>query len=582
MSTSLVSADTVLVFDVGSVTTRAILFDVVDGRYRFLAAGTAPSTAVSPYVDVSEGIRIALDRLQDLTGRSLIGADEGLIMPSASDGSGVDKVVATMSAGSPIKVVLVGLLEDVSLESARSLASTIYTDVLGSISLNDRHKTEERIDMILRLRPDLILVAGGTDGGASKSVLNLLDAVGLSNYLLSEDQRPQVLFVGNKNLRKEVKSSFENIGSVYFAPNVRPTLDHEQLDAARNQMAKIYGKIRGRQIAGISELNQWNKVGLLPTASAFARVVRFLSKIYDSSKGVLGVDVGASATTVATAFDGSLDQGVYPELGLGSGLTRLLRYSSLGSIMRWLHLDISNEEVYKYLYNKSLYPATIPATVEELAIEQAIARQVMQVALKRTVRKMNGRASSSAYSLGFEPILVSGSVLTRAPNLAQSLSMLLDGLQPIGVTTIVLDQNHLAPALGAAASVNPVLTVQVLESSSFLNLGTLISPLGNAKPGTPVLRLRVIQQGGNDTSLDVKYGTVRRLHLPMGQSAELQLHPLHKFDVGMGGAGRGGRVRVVGGALGIVIDARGRPIQLPKDTASRREILLKWRQALGC
>jgi hypothetical protein len=582
MATSLVSADTLLVIDVGSVTTRAMIFDVVDGRYRFLASGSAPSTAVAPYSDVSEGIRIALDRLQDVTGRSLIGADEGLIMPSASDGSGVDKVAATVSAGSPIKVVLVGLLEDVSLESARSVASTTYTKVLGSISMNDRRKTEERIDMILRLRPDLILVAGGTDGGASQSVLNLLDAVGLSSYLLSEDQRPEVLFSGNKNLRKEVKTSFEGVGSVHFAPNVRPTLEYEQLDAARVQLANISAIIQGRKIAGINELNDWTREGILPTASAFGRVIRFLSKIYDSTKGVLGVDVGASATTIATAYDGNLTQGVYPELGLGDGLASLLKYSSLGSITRWLHLDIPNDDVRQYLYNKSLYPASIPATEEELAIEQAVARQVMQVALKRTIRKMNGRSTSSATLSGFEPILVSGSVLTRAPNLAQSLSILLDGLQPPGVTTVVLDQNHISAALGAAAAVNPVLTVQVLESSSFLNLGTLISPVGKAKPGTPVLRLRMTQQGGNETSIDVKQGTIRMLHLPMGKSAEIHLQPLHRFDVGMGGPGRGGRVRVVGGALGIVIDARGRPIQLSSDPVARREIINKWRMILGC
>jgi hypothetical protein len=582
MATSLVSADTVLVIDVGSVTTRAMIFDVVDGRYRFLASGSASSTAVAPYSDVSEGIRVALDRLQDVTGRSLIGADQRLIMPSASDGSGVDKVVATISAGSPIKVVLVGLLEDVSLESARALASTTYSEVLGSISLNDRRKTEQRIDMILRLRPDLILVAGGTDGGASQSVLNLLDAVGLSCYLLPESQRPEVLYTGNKTLRKQVKTSFESVGSVHFAPNVRPTLDYEQLGPSRVQLAKIFSVIRGRQIAGINELSDWSSVGLMPTASAFGRVVRFLSKIYDSSKGVLGVDVGASATTIATAFDGRLTQGVYPELGIGSGLARLMKYSSLGSIIRWLHLDIPNDDVHQFLYNKSLYPASIPATAEELVIEQAIARQVMQVALKRTIYKLNGRSSQPAPTTGFEPILVSGSVLTRAPNLAQSLSMLLDGLQPSGVTTVVLDQNHLSPALGAAAAVNPVLTVQVLESSSFLNLGTLISPIGKARPGTPVLRLRMKQQGGNETSIDVKKGTIRLLHLPMGQSADIHLQPLHRFDVGMGGPGRGGRVRVIGGALGIVIDARGRPIQLPSDPGARRDILNKWRLTLGC
>jgi hypothetical protein len=70
--------------------------------------------------------------------------------------------------------------------------------------------------------------------------------------------------------------------------------------------------------------------------------------------------------------------------------------------------------------------------------------------------------------------------------------------------------------------------------------------------------------------------------LPNGQRAELQLQPLHKYDVGMGGLGRGGSLRVVGGALGVIIDARGRPLPLPTDPARRREIIGKWRWTLGC
>ena len=73
MTTSLIDADSLLVIDIGSAATRAILFDVVDGRYRFLAAGTGPTTDVAPYRDVREGVRQALDQLQLITSRVLVG-----------------------------------------------------------------------------------------------------------------------------------------------------------------------------------------------------------------------------------------------------------------------------------------------------------------------------------------------------------------------------------------------------------------------------------------------------------------------------------------------------------------------------
>ncbi len=585
MTTSLVDADSLLAIDIGSVTTRAAFFDVVDGRYRYLASGTAPTTAYAPYNDVGEGIRVALDHLQAITGRTLVGADEKLIIPSASDGSGVDLVAATISAGPPLRILVVGLLEEVSLETAQRLVTTTYGKVIDAISLNDRRKAEERIDAIIRLQPDVVLVAGGTDGGASRSVIKLLESVGLASYLLQPEQRPEVLFAGNQALIEEVKSSLGKLGPLHFAANLRPSLEMEQLEPAQYELADITRSVRSRRLPGIKELDAWSGGGLLPTATAFGRVIQFLSKIYDLAKGVLGVDLGASAAVVSAAFGGKLFHGVYPQFGLGANLPDILDECKLADITRWMHLAITEEDVRQYIHNKSLYPASLPVTAEELTIEQALARQAMYMAMHKTAASFPRRVLRYGSGLmpWFEPIVASGSVITRAPNLAQSALMLLDALQPTGVTTLGLDQNHLAPSLGAAAAINPVLAVQVLEANTLLNLGTVISPVGEARPGMPVLRLRMTYDGGGETTLEVKQGTIELLPLPVGQTAQLHLQPLHRFDVGMGGPGRSGRLpRVVGGSLGVIIDARGRPLHLSDDPARRQEMIAKWRWMMGC
>jgi hypothetical protein len=573
-----------LVIDVGSVTTRAMLFDVVDGRYRFLASGSSPSTVGAPFHDISEGVHQAINQLQTISGRALLGEDEQIIIPENEAGGGVDLFAATISAGPPLKLVVMGLLEDVSLESARRLATTTYSGLLETISLNDRRKTEARIDTVVHLRPDLILVAGGTEGGASQSVLKLLESVGLACYLIPEKQRPELLFAGNQELHEEVRGSIGSLVNLHFAPNVRPSLETEQLQPAQAMLADITAQIRTGQISGVGELDQWAKGGLLPSAAAFGRLIRFLSKSYDSNKGVLGVDVGASATTLAAAFDGDLVLGVYPELGLGASQAQLLDHVPLTEVARWLPVEISDEIVREHLANKALYPASIPASPEALAIEQSVARQLMQVAVKKisTGFPLSARSSGAGLLPWFEPIVATGSVLTRAPSLAHTMLMLLDGLQPTGVTTIALDQNHLSAALGAAAAANPILPVQVLDSSTFLYLGAVISPVGRARPGTPILRLKMINEtNGHETSVDVKQGTIEVLPLPLGQSARLQMQPLHRFDVGMGGPGRGDKFRVYGGAMGVVIDARGRPLQLPKEPARRYESFKKWLWTLG-
>jgi uncharacterized protein (TIGR01319 family) len=583
MPTSLIDADSLMVIDVGSVTTRALLFDVVDSRYRFLAAGVAPSTAAAPYHDISEGVRQAIDHLQNLTGRTLVGSDERLIKPATGFGSGVDTFAATISAGALLKILVVGLLEDVSVESARHLAITIYGSLVETISLNDRRRSEARIDVILRLRPDLIVVAGGTDGGASQSVLKLFEPIRMACSMLPAGQRPEVLFVGNQALKERVQALMDGGSNIHFASNVRPTLEVEQLDAAQVQLAEIYTHIRAQRLPGVKELSEWGNRNLLPTASAFGRLIRFLSKAYASNKGVLGLDIGASATTLAAALNGELALRVYPELGLASGLSGLLERVRLADVTRWLPVDIADEVVRDYLFNRALSPASLPVTPEELAIEQGLTRQLMQMAVRQTAGVFpSGETQPNGGLLPwFEPIIATGSVLTRAPSLAHTLLMLLDGLQPTGTTTLVLDQNHLSSALGAAAAINPLLVAQVLDSNSYLYLGTVISPVGHARPGTPVLQLKITYENNHEASLDVNQGALEILPLPAGQTAHVHLQPLHRYDVGMGGPGRGGRLNIHGGVFGVIIDARGRPLQLPDDAGRRRELLKKWFWTLG-
>lgn len=583
MPTSLVDADSLLVVDVGAINTRAILFDVVDGRYRYLATGVAPTTAGAPFYNVGEGVRAALDHLQKITNRVLVGADEQLIMPAPGDGTGVDTFAATVSVGDPLKIMVIGLLEDVSLESARRLAQTVYGTVVHAISLNDRRKPEARIDAIMQQQPDLVIVAGGTDDGASQSVLRLIEALGLACYMMPETQRPHVLFSGNQALKDEIESTLGGLSKLHFAPNIRPLLEVEQLEAAQAEIGRIFGLIRSQHVPGITDLNTWAKGGLVPTSTAMGRIIRFLSKTVAKNRGVLGIDVAASATTVATAFDGSLNLGVYPHLGLGSCLAKLLDHVPLNEVTQWLTLDISDEYVHEYILNRAIYPASLSVTPEDMEIEQAIARVVMQSAIKAVSGGFSAQLGSSGEGLlpWMEPIVATGSVLAKSPSLAHSAMMLLDGLQPTGATTLLLDRNQIISALGAASMINPILAVQVIDSNSFLHLGMVISPVADVRPGTPVLRLKIVYESGHERSVDVKQGTIEVLPLPPGQGAKVQLQPLHRADVGMGAPGRGGGLNVHGGAIGIIIDARGRPLKLPDDRARRAELYRKWLWTLG-
>jgi hypothetical protein len=385
-------------------------------------------------------------------------------------------------------------------------------------------------------------------------------------------------------LTDEVKSLLEGHANLHFAANIRPTLEGEQLDASRTAFAHLYAQLRMKQIHGLEELKAWSSDALYPSAFAFSRVIRFLSKVLNTKKSVMGLDVGASATTLVTAWNSELSLHVFPQFGLGSpSLATLLERVAPGDILRWITTDLTREQLQEYLITKSLYPHSLPGSAEEMVIEQAIARVMIQSALKQAAPEFpRGLSYLGDGNIPLvEPILATGGILANAPSPAHSALLLLDGLQPVGVTTLILDQNHIAPALGAAATFNQLLAVQVMDSNSFLNLGTVIAPVVNAKFGWPILRAKMTYENGQETNFEVKQGSLEVLPLPYGQTARLQLHPLHKADVGMGLPGRGGGFTVKGGVLGVVIDGRGRPIALPKDLAQRQELNRKWLLNLG-
>jgi hypothetical protein len=311
-------------------------------------------------------------------------------------------------------------------------------------------------------------------------------------------------------------------------------------------------------------------------------MIRFLSKLYESTRGLLCVNIGASATSVAAGFAGELTLGVYPQFGLGENLAGLLQYTDVDDIMRWLQLDISPNTLREYIFQKSLYPSSIPATKDEQAITQAIARQALYLAVRAAQKDFPASARSTRTNLmpSLDLILAGGGVVGDGTSLGQSLLLLLDAIQPVGIMPVLLDQNNLLPLLGAASTRNHYLPVQVIESGAFIGLGTIVSVIASANYGDQVLRGKLTYSDGTEARVEVKFGGLEILPLPSGQTARLSLQPLHRADAGLG-PGRSGVVPVTGGALGVVIDARGRPLQLPNDPVRRRELIKKWVYTVG-
>lgn len=581
MPTSIVEGKSLLAVDIGAVNTRAAYFDVIEGGYRFVGMGQSATTAQPPVRNTMIGIQLAIENLQSMIGKALMNDDGGLIIPSQPDGPGVDHMVTTLSAGPAIKTLLVGLLPDVSLRSIESLAQTTYTRVVDTLKLNDPRRADDQVDAIVRYNPELVLIAGGVDDGATHSIQKILDLLGLGIYLLPEANRPEVLYAGNKQFGQNVQAALNGLASeIYISPNIRPTLDVEDLAPAQRRLAEIVVNLREKQMPELEQIRVLSGDNVLPSSFAQGRMVRFLSRYFGANKDVLSVDVGASAISLGASFGADLQMNVFPQLGLGESLSGLLAYTSLEDITRWLPVEISNDSLREYLQQKSIYPGAIPSTRDELAIEQAIVRQNLQLASRWMMRRLPARSHLNNGLLpSFEPILAGGAAITGAANAWQKLLMLLDGLQPTGITTFALDQNNLLAMLGAIAEVNNLLPVQAIDSGVLSYLATVISPLSSATHGTPIVKARLLRDDGTETSAEILMGDLKVLPLGTRQTARLQMRPLQRTDVGLGPA-RAGELDVAGSAIGVVIDARGRPLRLPAEPAQRRALQKKWLDTL--
>lgn len=583
------AADTILAVDFGTASTRALLFDVVETGYRLVGFGEAPTTIDPPYADASEGMRHALLELQTITGRTLLDDNARLIMPASSDGRGADAFVATSSAGPAVRTVLVGLLPDVSLASARRVTAGSYLNVLDTFSLGDRRGEDEQIDAVIAARPELIVIAGGTDGGASEALLKLVETVALACHLLPPEARSRALFVGNDALAPRLQELLGKVTRVHTAPNAQPELGYERLGPARAELSKVYEDLRRETIGGYSDLAQWAGGQITPTAQAAGTFARFLSKLPAYPRGVLHADAGSASAYIAAAWNGYLHLTVRTDLGLGvsaaSSLQRVEAEAALQGMARWVPREISTEALREFMLNKSLRPHTVPSDQDDLHLEHALARHVLRSALRRARPNWpedapGPRAEGLPW---FSLLLGSGAVLGQAPKPGLAAMLMLDALQPSGVTRLVLDPYHLAAALGALAPQNPLAVAQVFDSLAFLELGTAVSLLGGGpmvRPGDVVLHAKLVEEGGSEQEVDVHAGNLEVLPLPLGRTGKLTLRPRPTINAGFG-MGRGRTITLKGGVVGIVIDARGRPIALPKAPDKRYESLLQWQARLG-
>ncbi len=560
-----------LIAECGNTRTNVLLFDVVEGTYRLIGRASAPTTLIAPWSNIIEGLTEAINRLTKATGRRLLSSNK-LVTP-ARDGVGVDHFIFIVSAAAPLKTILVGLSEDVSLSSARRALYTIYTHEVDAFSLADPRSEEEQVAAIIAHKPDLIMLTGGTDGGADQRLTKFARTVSLGVNMLLGTKQVSVLYAGNINLRKHIKHIMGEAIPLHVADNVRPNLQTEQFDDAARTIGELFEDLKIKELPGIHVIRDWSQFAPLPTSQAFASIVQYFAAMQKNNSRVVGLELGTESVTIVTATTDSVDLVVRSDLGMGHALPNLLQHSEITHITRWLPDEIDPSEVPDFLHNKSLFPQTIAATEKELQLEQGFARELIRVAAQSTILANTPHPA-------FRLLLVRGLSFNHMPRPGQIIAIILDALQPTGIFGVALDEYGVLPALGALSALEPLATVQVLESKVLTDLGWVVVPTGKGQPGQNVLHVHIESEKlATQYEGDVEFGTLEVFVLGEGRS-KITLKPERRFDIGLG-PGKETTIHVTGSRVGLVVDARGRPLPLPQDELARRNLIRKWNFDMG-
>lgn len=571
--------------DIGRVNTRASYFGISEGKFRLQGAENAP-TSLGPSLHLGSGAGAAMRQLEKQADKVILQPDGGLLLPVNARGQGVDRVALALSTGPDVRTVLLGVTQKGSIAAGRALVDSLPLALEGVYSLIDLADEPKIIETIIEKRPEIILITGGEDAGAESPVRRWIEVIRLVCELLPPEKKPTIFYAGNPLLQETASRRLEPVTNLRICNNIQPEVGERDFIPAQVLLDQEILQIWKERVPGMADLEELAE-GLWGTKHfGFSRMVRYLSwrenrREEVKRNNILAVDLGANDLIVSVGMRGKAST-IRQSSTIGQ-LSEVSPQLISEKVFRWTATNVNLQETQQFLFNKTLMPQGIAENVYELAISQAHARVRLQLGMEKLsshypelpYHPQNGLTGH------FEPVIASGAALTHAPTPGQAMLILLDGLQPWGITTMVLDRYHLLPLLGVIGGLEPILPVQVLGSNAFTNLGTVVTAVSADRQGEKILSVQVKTSTGKNYTVDIVQGSLRRLVIPAGVSAELELAPSRLTDVGFGEPGLGGRLKVTGGTLGVVIDARGRPLKLPNNDEVRVETLRRWLWTLG-
>ncbi|MEN3046117.1 MAG: glutamate mutase L [Candidatus Hydrothermales bacterium] len=581
----------ILATDCGSTTTKAILIEKRGESYTLVARGEAPTTVEKPFEDVTRGALNAFRELEELTGIQILEGEK--IIKGAKGSKGVDLYVSTSSAGGGLQMMVAGVVKSMTAESAARAALGAGAIVMETIASNDGRLPYKRVELIRQLRPDMILLAGGIDGGTKKHVIELAELIRAAEPKprFGISYKLPVIYAGNKDAREDIAEILKDKTALSIVDNIRPVLEVENLGPARNKIHDLFLEHVMAHAPGYPKLMSWTDVPIMPTPGAVGLLMQKVAEMEGIE--ILGVDIGGATTDVFSVFQGIFNRTVSANLGMSYSISNVMVEAGMENILRWIPFKIKVSDLRNRIRNKMIRPTTIPQSLEDLIVEQAIAREALRLALEqhkqmavslKGVQKERTISDVFAQTAGGETlvnmmtlgmIIGSGGILSHAPRRSQAALMMIDAFQPEGITYLTVDSIFMMPHLGVLSTVHEKSAMEVFKKDCLIWLGTCIAPKGIDRKNKKILKGKIIKENLEEIEFELKFGELKKIPLSVGEKAKVILIPEKNFDVGEG-QGKKVEREVRGGVVGIILDGRGRPLEIPKNEEERVSYLSEW------
>ncbi len=597
------------------------------GQYRLVARGEAPTTVERPFEDVTIGVLNAMTELEEICMED-VPEDQGFVKgrrhlikdnhvwkllkdgktidSRANDLEASDMYVSTSSAGGGLQMMVAGVVREMSAESAERAALGAGAILMDTLAVNDGRKEYQRVERLRQLRPDIILMSGGTDGGTRTHLIDMAEVIRRADPKPRfGDMKLPVIFAGNIEARGDVTEVLAKNIALKCVDNLRPTMDLENLGPARDEIHELFLEHVMQQAPGYNKLLDWASEEVMATPNAVGKLMNAYA--HQEEINILGVDIGGATTDVFSVFEAIKDEmnttqskeveriynrTVSANLGMSYSICNVLKETGVENIVRWLPFSIDPTDVRNRLRNKMIRPTTIPQAYEDLLIEHAVSREALRLAFlhhKSLARGLTGSqtqrdvgqifdqqeaGSTLIKMMKLDMVIGSGGVLSHAPRRAQSALMMMDAYEPEGITMLTVDSIFMMPHLGVLSEHFYEAAKQVFEFDCIVKCGHCISPVGDMKNVDTALTI-----SGDGVNESIAPGKIKVIPCGRNEFKTLTITPHKNLDIGAG-KGKPLTSKLEGGTVGIIIDTRGRPFVLPVDDLTRISKLREWLEAL--